>query len=110
MKIEEHIKNAINTYITMLEYNRGYEHTLHVVEVALERVKTGKHTMYLAEDDLDFYAFLVLLCGDYGTSPRFGWFDDKIKYRIDDYLDVQRLEILRCKELEDGEDANGGSL
>ena len=107
MKISEHVKDSINTYITMLEYNRGYEYTLHMVEVALERVKTGNHTMHLEDDDLDFYAFLVLLCGDYGTSPRFGWFDDKIKYRITDYLDAQRLEISRFLE-EEKEDANKG--
>lgn len=104
MKIREYVKDAIYTYITMLEYNRGYEYTLHMLDVALERVKTGNHTMHLEDDDLDFYAFLVLLCGDYGTSPRFGWFDDKIKYRIVEYLDKQRLEILRNMEDEDDED------
>lgn len=107
MKLKEHIKDAIYTYITMLEYNRGYEHTLHVVEVALERVKTGNHTMHLEDDDLDFYAFLVLLCGDYGTSPRFGWFDDEEKRCISEYLDAQRLEISRFLE-EEKEDANKG--
>lgn len=62
----------------------------------LEDVKNGvskcnigyyNHTYPMGEQEQIFWMLLVLLFGDYGTSPRSGWLEMEHKEEILDFID-----------------------
>lgn len=75
------MKNAKEIVIAMLVsygYNRDKEYTIRVCEEVKKRVAREpiKPIRWTDEGNI-IYGTLVLLYGDYGTSPRSGWFEDE---------------------------------
>lgn len=59
----------------------------------------GWHSRYRTDDGDIIYGFIVLLYGEYGTSPRSGWLLDKIEEinecidkLIEDYKYLEEVE------------------
>ena len=68
-------KKIINALITSYYYNRDTEDVLAMLEELQKRIK--KYRCVWTDDTSIVFGALILLYGDYGTSPRGGWFDDQ---------------------------------
>lgn len=68
-EIESTVRAIFNSYA----YNREFSYMIELCEEVNKRVCNYR---YVPSDDGDIiYGFLVIMYGDYGTSPRSGWFD-----------------------------------
>ena len=69
--------NIVSALITTYFYNRDNEQVKGLIQNIIYRLgRYNKHSGECSEDDVDIaYGYLVLLYGDYGTSPRHGWID-----------------------------------
>lgn len=85
-------KDMIDAMITSLKYNRETEYTMEVCHRIIKRIDNNysyrpitandkpvnQETLDCIEDDVNnIYGALVVLYGDYGTSPRSGWIECK---------------------------------
>ena len=68
-------EDALENILWSIAYNREDSYMIDLCEELLKRINTEwcEHT-----DDGDIvYGFLTICFGEYGTSPRSGWFEDK---------------------------------
>ena len=70
MKTTREIVRAI---IASFDYNRSREDMIKLCEEVKKRILTEE--VDWTDDGNIFYGMLVLLYGDYGTSPRGGWLE-----------------------------------
>lgn len=76
---------AISCYLQSLFYNRSTEHIVKLIEEVIGRINdTFKSCDWTDEGDI-FYGMIVIMTGDYGTSPRCGWINE------DELLDVLKV-------------------
>lgn len=86
------IELFISNIICSLNYNRSTEHVIQVVLGCLQRVKPSECKSINCNFDTDdievdddiniIYGAIVLAFGDYGVSPRYGWFDVDVAIHI----------------------------
>ena len=74
MTTELIVRAIFNSYA----YNREFSYMVELCEEILERVRGFKSSNRTHDGDI-IYGFLVLLYGDYGTSPRSGWIENNIE-------------------------------
>lgn len=91
--IEATTEALLNSYA----YNRSCQYMVELCEEIRERVLGS----YRHSDDGNIiYGFLILMYGDYGTSPRSGWLDNDsmgpilkcLDYLIDKYKQLEEYE------------------
>ena len=84
--IEEVVNAIFNSYM----YNREYRYMIDLCQEVLERVHGFKSSNRTHDGDI-IYGFLVLMFGEYGTSPRSGWIlynNEEITACINDLIAV----------------------
>ena len=67
--------NILDGLIGSLSYNRDEEHLFKLYEELVKRFK--KYDVEFTDDGNTVYGTMVMIYGDYGTSPRTGWFYDE---------------------------------
>lgn len=92
-------KEILDALITSYYYNRDIKDLIQVLEEVQKRLK--KYSTAWTDDGNLIYGTLILLYGDYGTSPRAGWFEDteaeaeileSIKQQIEEYKELLKYE------------------
>lgn len=79
-KDQEQILEAI---LVSYEYNYNDKYLIDVYEDVINRLENGSYRKPTEEGHI-INGILTLLYGDYGTSPRYGWFDkDKSAVKAD---------------------------
>ena len=84
MGIEKTPAQVIRSIVTSYDYNRSDAHLLRVIKNVISRFEDKGPSVYnfiedVREDADIFTGVIVLLYGDYGTSPRYGWLDSDKK-------------------------------
>ena len=88
MDIERHIKEILVAFW----YNRSTEEMEALCKEIKNRVSENNcpHT----NDGDVIYSFIILMCGEYGTSPRSGWLTDiKPERLIDIITDFENMYL-----------------
>lgn len=85
MKYNIEHKDFLNSILVSYKYNRDEKYLIEVCEEVKNRINKGPYRTPTDEADIIMGA-IVYRYGDYGTSPRYGWFYDK-KYN-DDFIKV----------------------
>ena len=88
MKTTREIVRAI---ISSFYYNRSREDMINLCEEVKKRIR--KYNVEWTDDGNIFYGILVLLYGDYGTSPRGGWLESEAEEIIASIN--EKIEILK---------------
>lgn len=93
------IESTIRAIFDSYYYNRSFSHMVELCEEVNKRVCKYR---YVPSDDGDIiYGFLILMYGDYGTSPRSGWLNGEITKCISKCIsDLTE----KYKEMEDEEE------
>ena len=92
------MNNEIEAIFTSYSYNRGYKY---MVELCNEVNKRVCGYRYVPSDDGNIiYGFIVLMYGEYGTSPRSGWLTFEIKKEISKCIDdlIEEYKLLADEE------------
>lgn len=117
--------DIIYSMVASLNYNRETEYTMEVCHRIIKRIDeaynyrsitaddkpVSRETIESIEDDVNnIYGTLVMLYGDYGTSPRTGWIEgESIKQEIIDTL-IDKIKDLAIsymyEQLEDMKNEN----
>lgn len=92
MKVSETVRAIFSSY----EYNREYSHMVELCEEVNKRV--CKYRCNWTDDGNIIYGFLVMMYGDYGTSPRSGWFSNENQKSISECIYEMTEEYKRLKE------------
>ena len=83
----------IESIFNSFAYNRDFRDMIELCEEVRDRVNRF-HSSYYTDDGNIIYGFIVLLYGEYGTSPRSGWLLDKtdeITGIIDNLMDGYKI-------------------
>lgn len=104
-------KEIIRALLTSYIYNRDDGYMIEVLYEVKKRLEKDSSVNYTDDGNI-IYGTLVCLYGDYGTSPRSGWFyavDNRIVKEIieeiDEYL-KDHVVIFSSKEAEEPEHEN----
>ena len=85
----------VNAIFNSYAYNREFSYMVELCQEVLERVRGFKSSSHTDDGDV-IYGFLVIMFGDYGTSPRSGWienYEEEIADCIEDLIEnYKRLE------------------
>ena len=90
MKTTREIVRAI---IASFDYNRSREDMIKLCEEVKKRIR--KYIVEWTDDGNILYGILVLLYGDYGTSPRSGWLEsdtEEIIASINEEIELLKKE------------------
>lgn len=92
-------KEIVLAMLTSYGYNRDDEYLVRVCEEVKRRVNKENFTYFHTDEGDIIYGTLVLLYGDYGTSPRSGWIENKqIVEEIIKGIDEELEEIWKKKK------------
>ena len=90
------VVQVIVHYLDMLYYNYGDELAETVINDVIDDLLYKKFEHKVGDSSTDLYTFLCLMLGEYGTSPRYGWFsieiNEALKLFLKDYL-KNRIEV-----------------
>lgn len=76
----------LKSILDAFSYNRSAEHMMQLLNELHLRIY-GRYTNWSEDGDI-IYSMMVICFGDYGTSPRSGWFEeDSVKKNMHDALD-----------------------
>jgi hypothetical protein len=95
MQIFKNYDEVLSSVITAFCYNRDEEYLVKVLEQVKRRINGGEWEQPLDEADI-IASILYDLYGDYGTSPRYGWFYNSLL--IDEFNKILDNEIEELKE------------
>lgn len=90
----EPIKEVVEAIFASYYYNRSLYHSFNLCKEIRARVINNSEAIWTDDGDI-IYGILVLLYGDYGTSPRSGWIienKEDIISCIDDILKESEAE------------------
>lgn len=74
----KHYKDTINALMTSFGYHRSKQHMVALYEEVIARICDATSSdIKWTDDGNNIYGYLICLYGDYGTSPRSGWFENK---------------------------------
>lgn len=78
--------------LTSYEYNYSDEYLIKVYEDVINRLESGPYRVPTEEAHI-INGIFVLLYGDYGTSPRYGWIDKDKQQVKDDIINILKDHI-----------------
>ena len=73
----KHYKDTIDALLTSFGYNRSNKYMVDIYEELISRISGPIDTSNWTDDGNVIYGYLICLYGEYGTSPRSGWFENK---------------------------------
>lgn len=86
----------IQAIFDSFSYNRADYHMFLLCEEIRERIDNNSEVIWTDDGDI-IYGILVLLYGDYGTSPRSGWIQDlyieNVKLCVNDIIEEYKRDI-----------------
>lgn len=94
--------NTVSAIFNSYAYNREFSYMVELCQEVLERVHGFKSSNRTHDGDI-IYGYLVILYGEYGTSPRSGWIEDyieEITKCINDLMDAYKFMAKEEKEHE----------
>ena len=103
IRMEDSVR-LLSTLIVAFDYNRETEHILSMLEELKGRLNRTFPCNSWSDDCDLVYSVLVLRFGEYGTSPRSGWFDEEIKDILTHEIDKLIVDFNRQYELEKEEE------
>lgn len=106
----KHYKDTINALMTSFGYNRSKQDMFALYKEVIARMCDATCSDIKWTDDGNIvYGYLICLYGDYGTSPRSGWFENKeAKEAVLEFLN-EDLEYVKAEaEREKEEEKNNG--
>lgn len=95
MQIFKNYDQVLRSIIAAFEYNRDDESLIAALEQVKRRINGGEWEQPIDEADI-IASILYALYGDYGTSPRYGWFYNS--QLIDEFNKILDEEIEELKE------------
>lgn len=95
MQIFKNYDQVLSSVITAFSYNRDDQELLAALEQVKRRINGGEWEQPIDEADI-IASVLYDLYGDYGTSPRYGWFYNSLL--IDEFNKILDEEIEELKE------------
>ena len=95
MQIFKNYDQVLKSVITAFFYNRDDEKLIAALEQVKRRINGGGWEQPIDEADI-IASILYYLYGDYGTSPRYGWFNNK--QLIDEFNKILDEEIEELKQ------------
>lgn len=106
MQIFKNYDQVLRSLITAYVYNRDEVELIAALEQVKRRINGGAWEQPIDEADI-IASVLYHLYGDYGTSPRHGWFYnkqliDEFTKILDDEIEELKQRIILEEELEDG--------
>ena len=92
--------SMLDALLTSYEYNRSEDYMIEVYEDCLHRLLHIPYPPSNRTDAADIiFGTAVLLWGEYGTSPRYGWFEnERTTYLIGEKFRNRIKELRRIKE------------
>lgn len=90
------VSEVVDAILTSFSYNRNDDDMLELIEELEKRVQRYRHSW--SDDGNIAYGILVLLYGDYGTSPRNGWIEKDME-KILSQLRKNKDDIAIKKEM-----------
>lgn len=95
MEVFKDHKQVLNAILDSYWYNRNKEYMIEVCEDVKNRLLNGEYRTPTEEGHI-INGILTLLYGDYGTSPRYGWIENKLL--IPEFIEVLDDFIKECKD------------
>lgn len=92
------IRLVVRAAFSSYAYNRTYSYMVELCKEVNKRV--CKYRCVPSDDGNIIYGILVIMFGDYGTSPRSGWFDFEIAECISKCINDLSEEYKRMKDIE----------
>ena len=101
----KHYKDTIDALLTSFMYNRSKKYMVTLYEEIIARMNDATSSDVKWTDDGNIiYGYLICLYGDYGTSPRSGWFENKeAKAAVLEFLKEDLEEVKEAAEREEEE-------
>ena len=94
--MKEEIELTVRAIFDSYMYNREFSYMVKLCEEVNKRVCNYR---YVPSDDGNIiYGFLILMYGDYGTSPRSGWLNGEIAKCISKCISDLTEEYKRLEE------------
>lgn len=89
----------ISDMLWSLWYNRDVDELLDLCDELLKRINNTDDYFEWSDDADILFGSMILAYGEYGVSPRAGWFtDEKAKKECIEEIEEFRSEMLRVKE------------
>lgn len=89
--------DVIDNVITALYYQRENSYLVEVIKEVIERFEDIYEGEW-SDDGNTIHCMIILTYGDYGTSPRTGWFyEEEVKYKVLCRLYYNLFEMLTCE-------------
>ena len=79
-------KEIIRAILSSYGYNRADEYMINVCKEVKSRLRKTDTWTDRTDDGNIIYGTLVCLYGEYGTSPRSGWFDGESKKIVEEII------------------------
>ena len=98
MQVFKNYDSVLNAILTSFQYNYDKSYLIKVAEDVKNRLQNGPY-MTPTEEGHIIMGTLVCLYGDYGTSPRYGWFENKLL--IPEFINILDEFIDKMKEMID---------
>ena len=94
------VEDIVRAIFWSFEYNRKTTYMIDLCQEVRDRVNRSILGRHWTDDGNIIYGMLVVLWGDYGTSPRGGWLENKYIDRITDCIDDIIKEFKEMEEIE----------
>ena len=89
----------ISDMLWSLWYNREVDELISLCDELLKRINNTDDYFEWSDDGDVLFGSMILAYGEYGVSPRAGWFtDEKAKKDCIEEIEEFRTEMLRVKE------------
>ena len=95
MQVFKNYDDVLEGVISAFSYNRDKHHLIEVLKQVKNRLQNGPYELPISDADL-MMSILVSIYGDYGTSPRYGWF--YIKQLPEEFIKIIDNEITELIE------------
>lgn len=90
--------STIGSLLASLSYNRTEEYMVTIIEELLGRIKDTFPCYEWSDMGNIIYGYIIMLWGDYGTSPRSGWIELEHRASIIKELEEELKEYKRVVE------------
>ena len=95
MQVFKNYDEVLDAILTSYEYNYSDAYLIKVYEDVKNRLQNGPYRVPTEEAHI-INGILTLLYGDYGTSPRYGWIENKLL--IPEFIKILDEHIDELKE------------
>ena len=103
MQVFKNYDQVMDGIIAAFSYNRDKNYLITLLEQVKRRLSNGPWEQPIDDADI-ICSILYYTYGDYGTSPRYGWFDNK-QLPIE-FIKIIDNEIQELKKLIGGTNSN----